>query len=86
MEKIRINDVTDFVCALIDKLIENSFMGVEIYKEYIKHEKSYSFVVSAGKRGKKYTVSFSVNENYLDYNTIEIIVDWVLKKEIEVIK
>lgn len=79
-------NVNEFMFTLNDELIKNSFIGVEIYKEYIKHEKSYSFTVSAGKRGKKYTLSFSVNENYLDYNTIEMIIDWFLKKEIEVIK
>ena len=49
-------------------------------------KKSFVFVVSAGKRGKKYTLSFSVNENYLDYNAIEMIVDWFLRKEIEAMK
>ena len=84
MKEIKIDNVTDFVCTLIDKLIENSFIGVDIHKDYIKHEKIYSFTVSAGKKGKKYTLSFSVNENYLNYNTIEMIVNWFLKKEKEV--
>ena len=79
-------NVNKFMFTLNDELIKNSFIGAEIYKSYSKSKKSFVFVVSAGKRGKKYTLSFSVNENYLDYNAIEMIVDWFLRKEIEAMK
>ena len=81
MKEIRINNVTDFMCALIDELTKNSFIGVEISNDYREREESYLFTVTAGKKRKKYILSFSVNENYLDYNTIEMIVNWFLKKE-----
>ena len=73
-------NVNEFMCGLIDELTKKSFIGVEICKSYSKSKKSFVFVISAGKNGKLYTYSFEINENYLDYNSIEEIVNWLLIK------
>ena len=73
-------NINEFICNLIDDLTKKSFIGVEIYKSYSKSKKSFVFVVSAGKNEKFYIYSFEINENYLDYNSIEEIVNWFLTK------
>lgn len=72
--------VNEFMCTLIDELTKKSFIGVEIHKGYSKSKKSFVFIVSAERKRKKYTLSFEVKENYLNYNTIEEIVNWFLMK------
>ena len=79
-------NINEFMFALNDELIKNSFIGVEIHKTYSNSKKSFVFIVSAGRKGEKYTLSFEVKENYLNYNSIEEIVNWLLMKEIEVIR
>ena len=79
-------NINEFMFALNDELIKNSFIGVEIHKAYSNSKKSFALIVSAGKKRKKYTLSFEVRENYLNYNSIEEIVNWFLKKEIEVMR
>ena len=73
-------NVNEFMCGLIDELTKNSFIGTEIHKSYSRSKKLFVFIVSAGKNGKLYTYSFEINENYLDYNSIEEIVNWFLTK------
>ena len=73
-------NVNEFMCDLIDELTKKCFIGVEIYKSYSKSKKSFVFVVSASKNEKLYTYSFEINENYLDYNSIEEIVNCFLIK------
>ena len=73
-------NVNEFICGLIDELTKKSFIGVKIYKSYSKNKKTFVIVVSAGKNEKLYTYSFEINENYLDYNSIEEIVNWFLTK------
>ena len=73
-------NVNEFMCGLTDELTKKSFIGVEIYKSYSKSKKTFVFVVSVGKNEKLYTYSFEINENYLDYNSIEEIVNWFLTK------
>ena len=73
-------NVNEFMCGLIDDLTKKSFIGVEINKSYSKSKTSFVFVISEGKNGKLYTYSFEINENYLDYNSIEEIVNWFLTK------
>ena len=73
-------NVNEFMCNLIDEMSKNSFIGIEIYKSYSKSKKSFVFVISAGKKGKLYNYSFEINENYLNYNAIEEIVNWLLTK------
>ena len=79
-------NINEFMFTLNDELIKNSFIGVEIHKAYSNSKKSFALIVSAGKKGKKYTLSFEVRENYLNHNSIEEIVNWFLKKEIEVMR
>ena len=67
-------NINEFMCNLIDELTKKSFIGVEINKS------KNSIVISASKNRKLYTYSFEINENYLDYNSIEEIVNWFLIK------
>ena len=73
-------NINEFICTLIDELNKKSFIGVDVYNSYSKSKKSFAIVVSAGKKGKLYTYSFEINENYLNYNAIEEIVKWFLIK------
>ena len=73
-------NVNEFMCGLIDELTKKSFIGTKIYKSYSRSKKSFVFVIFAGKNEKFYTYSFEINENYLNYNAIEEIVNWLLTK------
>ena len=70
--------INNFMFTLINELYENSFYGVELYKEYNKHDKTYLIHIIADKNNKRYDYGFSIHENWLDDNAINEIINFLL--------
>ena len=71
-------NINDFMFTLMNELYENSFYGVELYKEYNKYDKTYLLRVIAKRENKKYDYGFSIHKNWLDSVTINEIVNTLL--------
>ena len=71
-------DINNFMFTLMNELYENLFYGVELYKEYNKHDKTYLIRVIAKRENKKYDYGFSIHENWFDDNSINEIINFLL--------
>ena len=71
-------NINDFMFTLMNELYENLFYGVELYKEYNKHDKTYLIRVIAKRENKKYDYGFSINKNWLDTISINEIINFLL--------
>ena len=71
-------DINNFMFTLMNELYENLFYGVELYKEYNKHDKTYLIRVIAKRENKKYDYGLSIHENWLDDNSINEIINFLL--------
>ena len=71
-------NINEFMFKLVDELYENLFYGVELYKEYNKHDKTYLTRVIAKRENKRYDYGFSIHENWLDDNSINEIINFLL--------
>ena len=71
-------NINDFMFTLMDELYENSFYGVELYKEYNKYDKTYLLRVISKRHNKKYDYGFSINEKWLDSILINEIINFLL--------
>ena len=71
----------NFIFKLNNKLIENEFYGVEILKYYNVYDKHFLIHITAKRNNHKYVYDYSINEKYLDTNSIEKIVNDLLKGE-----
>ena len=70
--------INNFMFTLINELYENSFYGVELYKEYNKHDKTYLIRVIAKRENKKYDYGFSIHKSWLDNIAINEIINFLL--------
>ena len=71
-------NINNFMFTLMNGLYENLFYGVELYKEYNKHDKTYLIRVIAKRENKKYDYGFSIHENWLDDNSINELIKFLL--------
>ena len=71
-------DINNFMFTLMNELYENLFYGVELYKEYNKHDKTYLIRVIAKRENKRYDHGFSIHENWLNNNSINVIIGFLL--------
>ena len=71
-------DINNFMFTLMNELYENLFYGVELYKEYNKHDKTYLLRVIAKRENKKDDYGLSIHENWLDDNSINEIINFLL--------
>ena len=71
-------NINDFMFTLMNELYENLFYGVELYKEYNKHDKTYLLRVIAKRDNKKYDYGFSINEKWLDTISINELINFLL--------
>ena len=71
-------DINNFMFTLMNELYENLFYGVELYKEYNKHDKTYLIRVIAKRENKKYDYGFSIHENWLDDKSINELIKFLL--------
>ena len=71
-------NINDFMFTLMNELYENLFYGVELYKEYNKHDKTYLIRVIAKRENKKYDYGFSIHKSWLDTIAINEIINFLL--------
>ena len=71
-------DINNFMFTLINELNENLFYEVELYKEYNKYDKTYLLRVISKRHNKKYDYGFSIHENWLDDNSINELINFLL--------
>ena len=71
-------NINDFMFTLMNELYENSFYGVELYKEYNNYDKTYLLRVIAKRENKKYDYGFSINKKWLDSISINEIINFLL--------
>ena len=71
-------DINNFMFTLINELNENLFYEVELNKDFNKYDKTYLLRVIAKRHNKKYDYGFSINKNWLDSNSINEIINFLL--------
>lgn len=71
-------NINEFMFKLVDELNENLFYEVELHKEFNNYDKTYLLRVIAKRENKKYDYGFSIHENWLDDNTINELINFLL--------
>ena len=71
-------NINDFMFTLMNELYENLFYGVELYKEFNNYDKTYLIRVIAKRDNKRYDYGFSIHENWLDDNSINELINFLL--------
>ena len=71
-------EIYKFMSKLTNELNKKLFYEVELYKEYNKHDKTYLIRVIAKRENKKYDYGLSIHENWLDDNSINEIINFLL--------
>ena len=71
-------DINNFMFTLINELYENLFYEVELSKDFNKYDKTYLLRVISKRDNKKYDYGFSIHENWLDDNSINEIIKFLL--------
>ena len=71
-------NINDFMFTLMNELYENLFYGVELYKEFNNYDKTYLLRVIAKRENKKYDYGLSIHENWLDDNSINELINFLL--------
>ena len=71
-------NINDFMFTLMNELYENLFYDVELHKEYNKYDKTYLLRVIAKRENKRYDYGFSIHENWLDDNSINELINFLL--------
>ena len=71
-------NINDFMFKLTNKLNKNLFYEVEIDKNYNKYDKTYLLQVIAKRDNKRYDYGFSIHENWLNDNSINVIIGFLL--------
>ena len=71
-------NINNFMFTLMNELYENLFYGVELYKEYNKHDKTYLIRIIAKRENKKYDYGLSIHENWLNDNSINELINFLL--------
>ena len=71
-------NINDFMFTLIDELNKNLFYNIEIDKNYNNYDKTYLIHIIADKDNKRYDYGFSIHENWLDDNSINELINFLL--------
>ena len=71
-------NINNFMFTLMNELYENSFYGVELYKEYNKYDKTYLLKVIAKRHNKKYDYGLKKKKKWLDSISINEIINFLL--------
>ena len=71
-------NINNFMFTLMNELYENLFYEVELYKGYNEYDKTYLIRVIAKRENKKYDYGFSIHENWLDDNSINELINFLL--------
>ena len=71
-------EIYKFMSKLTNELYKNSFYNIEIDKEYNNYDKTYLIHIIADMDNKRYDYGFSIHENWLDDNSINEIINFLL--------
>ena len=71
-------NINDFMITLTNELNKNLFYNIEIDKEYNNFDKTYLIHIIADKDNKRYDYGFSIHENWLDDNSINELINFLL--------
>ena len=67
-----------FMSKLTNELNKNLFYNIEIDKNYNNYDKTYLIRVIAKRENKRYDYGFSIHENWLDDNSINELINFLL--------
>ena len=71
-------EIYKFISKLTNELNKNLVYKIEIDKEYNNYDKTYLIHIIADKDNKRYDYGFSIHENWLDDNSINEIIKFLL--------
>lgn len=71
-------NINDFMFTLTNELNKNLFYKIEIDKEYNNFDKTYLIHIIADKDNKRYDYGFSIHENWLDDNSVNELINFLL--------
>ena len=71
-------EIYKFMSKLTNELNENLFYEVELCKDFNKYDKTYLLRVMAKRHNKKYDYGFSIHEHWLDDNSINELLNFLL--------
>ena len=71
-------EIYKFMSKLTNNLNKNLFYNVEIDKNYNNYDKTYLIRVIAKRENKRYDYGFSIHENWLDDNSINELINFLL--------
>ena len=73
-------NINEFIFKLTNKLIENEFYAVEMTNYYNEYDKHFLMHIVANRNNRKYVYGYSISEKWIDNNSIEKIVNELLRK------
>ena len=71
-------EIYKFMSKLRNELNKNLFYNIGIDKNYNNYDKTYLIRVIAKRENKRYDYGFSVHENWLDDNSINELINFLL--------
>ena len=71
-------EIYKFMSKLTNELNKNLFYNIEIDKNYNNYDKTYLIHIITYKDNKRYDYGFSIHENWLDDNSINEIIKFLL--------
>ena len=71
-------EIYKFMSKLTNELNKNLFYNIEIDKNYNNYDKTYLIHIIADKYNKRYDYGFSIHENWLDDNSINELINFLL--------
>ena len=71
-------NINDFMFKLVDELNNNLFYEVELHKEFNNYDKTYLLQEKKKRHNKRYDYGFSIHENWLDDNSINELINFLL--------
>ena len=72
-------EINEFILKLRNKLIENEFYAVEILNYYNEYDKHFLIHIITKRNNRKYVYGYSISEKCLDNNSIDEIVNQLLR-------
>ena len=73
-------DINTFMFTLMNELYENEFYGVEISNYYNEYDKRFLIHIVVKRNNHKHVYGYSISEKWIDNNSIEKIVNELLRK------
>ena len=71
-------EIYKFMSKLTNELYKNSFYNIKIDKEYNNLDKTFLLHIKCKRHNKKYDYGFSIHENWLDDNSINELINFLL--------